>query len=97
MPLRLEISTRAQADLFAIVRFIAESNRDYADAERFGDKLLERCASIIAAPGAGAPHQRNEGVRKLVEGNYKIFYRLDEECIRILRIWDGRRGTEPRV
>lgn len=43
----------------------------------------------------GAPYGRKPGIRKINEGPYKIFYRVTENEITILRLWDGRRGAEP--
>jgi plasmid stabilization system protein ParE len=36
-------------------------------------------------------------VRKLLEGPYQIYYEVEEGGIVILRIWDGRRGSELRL
>jgi plasmid stabilization system protein ParE len=97
MPLLVEHSKRAQSDLFAIVQFIAKKNNDDFAAERFGQKIVDRCDSIALAPGAGSPLPRFSGVRKVVKGAYKIIYRVEQKKVVILRIWDGRRGTNPRI
>ncbi len=38
----------------------------------------------------GEPHE----YRRLVEGNYKIIYRIDGETVKIADIWDCRRDPE---
>ncbi len=43
----------------------------------------------------GKPYGRKSGIRKINEGPDKIFYRVTDSEIIILRLWDGRRGTEP--
>jgi plasmid stabilization system protein ParE len=95
MSLRLEIKTRAQRDLRAIVLYIARQNGDFTIAERFDMRLLDRCESLLPAPGKGTPYRPRPGIRKLNEGAYKIFYRVTKTHVVILRIWDGRRGHDP--
>jgi len=87
MSLKLEIRTRAHRDLRAIVLYIARQNSDFVIAERFGQRLLDRCESLLPAPG----------IRKLNEGAYKIFYQITKTHVVILRIWDGRCGHDPKL
>jgi plasmid stabilization system protein ParE len=95
MSLKLEIRTRAQRDLRAIVLYIASQNSDFVVAERFGQHLVDRCESLLSASGKGTPHMSRSGIRKLNEGAYKIFYQITKTHVVILRIWDGRRGRDP--
>ncbi len=97
MPLRLRFSAVAGRDLIEITRYIAERTSDLALAERFGDRLVERCLELTTAPGMGAPYLPRRGCRKIVEGAYQIIYSEEEGTIWVLRIWDGRRGTKPRI
>lgn len=55
MSLELEIRTRAQRDLRAIVLYIATQTGDFVVAEKFGMHLLDRCESLLSAPGKGMP------------------------------------------
>jgi plasmid stabilization system protein ParE len=96
MPLKLEIRTRAQRDLRAIVLYIAGQNGDFVVAQRFGQRLLDRCEDLLKAPGMGAPYHQRQGIRKINEGAYKIFYQITETQVVILRIWDGRRSSDPK-
>ena len=95
--LKLEIRARAQRDLRAIVLYIAKKNRDFVVAERFGQRLLDCCENLIPAPGKGTPYRPRLGILKLNEGAYKIFYQATKTHVVILRIWDGRRGRDPKV
>lgn len=97
MPLKLEIRTRAQRDLRAVVLYIAKQNGDFVIAERFGQHLLDRCESLLPASGKGMPYRPRPGIRKLNEGAYKIFYQATKTSVVILRIWDGRRGCDPNL
>ena len=95
MSLKLEIRTRAQRDLRAIVLYIAKQNGDFVIAERFGQHLVDCCESLLSAPGKGTPHLLQTRVRKLNEGAYKIFYQVTKTHVVIIRICDGRRGQNP--
>jgi plasmid stabilization system protein ParE len=97
MSLKLEIRTRAQRDLRAIVLYIAKQNGDFVVAERFGQRILDRCESLIPAPGKGTPYGPRPSIQKLNEGAYKIFYQVTNAQVVILRIWDGRRAHDPKL
>lgn len=97
MSLKLEIRTRAKHDLRAVVLYIAKQNGDFVVAERFGQRLLDRCESLLEAPRKGVLFKPRVEVRKLNEGPYKILYQVTKTHVVILRIWDGRRGRDPRV
>ena len=97
MSLKLEIRTRAQRDLRGIVLYITRQNGDFIVAERFGQRLLDRCESLAPAPGKGTPYGPRAGIRKLNEGTYKIFYQVTKTHVVILRIWDGRRAHDPKL
>ncbi len=74
--------------------YIARQNRDFVISSRLEEKFAKRFAQLAEAPGIGTPY-RGSQVKKVVEGPYKIFYRVSETKIVILRIWDGRRGHDP--
>jgi plasmid stabilization system protein ParE len=97
MSLRLKIQDPALKDLARITGYIARQNKDWTVARRFGRRLVERCIELRNAPGAGAPSAFGPEVRKINEGAYKIYYRVENGRVSILRIWDGRRGIEPRL
>jgi plasmid stabilization system protein ParE len=93
----LKIRTRARRDLRSLVLYIGGRNGDLIVAERFAQRILARCNDLVLAPGMGSPYGQREGVRKINEGAYKILYRATPSKIIVLRIWDGRRGTNPRL
>jgi plasmid stabilization system protein ParE len=92
--LKLAFRPDARRDLAKIIRYIAEK-ADLSTAERYNLRIDQGCESLLDALGMGAPYGRKPGIRKINEGPYKIFYRVTESEIIILRLWDGRRGTEP--
>ncbi len=95
--MQLEIRPRARRDLRSIVLYIAKRNRDFVVAQRFGQRLLDRCEDLLKAPGMGSPYEERPGVRKLSEGAHKIFYRVTDSKVIILRFWDGRRERDPLI
>jgi plasmid stabilization system protein ParE len=97
MPLLLKFRERARRDLLEIVDYIAARNGDYEVARQFGRHLVERRDELRRAPGADSPSALLLGIRKINEGAYKIYYRKEDSKIVILRIWDGRRGRNPRL
>ncbi len=97
MPLKLNFRIRAERDFDEILNYIAEQNGDDEVARRFGERLLDKCDEITKAPGMGAPYRGRPQFRKVNEGPYKIFYRAFAQKIVILRIWDGRRGSDPKL
>jgi addiction module RelE/StbE family toxin len=90
---KIVFSPYANRDLESIVRYISRDNPDAAS--RLGQKLTSRALSL-AEPGTaqiGSKLQKRPNVRKLVEGNYLIFYRVFPEHgkVRILRFWHAAR------
>jgi len=83
----------ATGDLEQIVRHIARDNPDAA--QRFGDKLVDRALSLgealVCQSGGRLP--KRPGVRKLIEGNYLILYRIlpEQNRVRVLRFWHAAR------
>ena len=83
----------ASGDLERIVRYIARNNPDAA--QRFGEKLVDRALSLSEAlvGQSGGRLPKRPGVRKLIEGNYLILYRIlpEQNKVRVLRFWHGAR------
>ncbi|MBI4024715.1 MAG: type II toxin-antitoxin system RelE/ParE family toxin [Verrucomicrobia bacterium] len=86
----------AVSDLEQIVRYIARD--DPAAAERFGCRLTQRAWSLAQPQvhNSGGALRKRPGVRKLIEGNYLILYRVftDQNKVRVLRFWHGARDPK---
>ena len=93
---KIIFSPQAIADLESAVRFIAKDNP--VAAERVGNALIDRVSILKDFPLVGSPYPNRAGVRKLVSRPYIIYYRLrlGEDCVDILRCWQGARG-EPEL
>ena len=89
-------SALAVSDLEKIVRYIAHD--DPAAAERFGRQLVQRTRGLAQPQirNSGGVLQKRPGVRKLIEGNYLILYRVfdDQKKVRVLRFWHGARDQK---
>ena len=78
-------------DLRAINDYISLDPSFYA--ARFISKLISRVDQLIEFPESGrmVPEKNVNEIRELIEGNYRIFYRLQKEKITILRIHNAAR------
>lgn len=78
-------------DLRAIYDYITLDSIFYAS--RFISKLIQRVDQLIEFPESGriVPEKKDTEIRELIEGNYRIFYRLQKEKITILRIHNSAR------
>lgn len=82
-------SESAETDLEGIGDYIALDNPGRALS--FVVEIRGRCAQLAKFPNAFAlvPRYERHGIRRMVHGNYLIFYRVGSESIEILRILSG--------
>jgi addiction module RelE/StbE family toxin len=82
---------RSIKDLKAINDYISLDSTFYA--ARFISKLIKRVDILIQFPESGriVPEKNIPEIRELIEGNYRIFYRLRKENDTILRIHNAAR------
>ena len=89
--MKLVFTAEARLDLFRIGDAIANDSPQRAVS--FVEELEGRCRNIIEFPLRFPllPGRESNGIRRIVHGNYLIFYRLlqDDEAIVILRILNG--------
>lgn len=79
-------------DLRAIYDYVAQDSAKYAD--RLMDRIIERVAVLEQHPKIGkrVPEFDKESIRELIEGNYRIIYRIEsEEQIGIARVHHAAR------
>ena len=76
----------ALEDLKSIHDYISKDSQVYAD--RMVDKILKRADQIENFPKSWrvVPELDNESIRELIEGSYRIVYRLTTKQASILRI-----------
>jgi len=84
--MKVHWTARAEARLDAIHAYIAQDNPDAA--LRLVQTVLRRSEQIAAFPGSGrrvADYAR-EDVRELIEGQYRIVYRIGPTRIDVLTV-----------
>ena len=82
----------ALGDLRAIYDYVAQDSPKYAD--RLMDKIIERVNVLKQHPRIGrmVPEFGNDLIRELIEGNYRIIYRIEsQEYIGIARVHHAAR------
>jgi len=90
-------SDDAIADLAALVRYIAEDNRDAA--EKTGRAILEQTRLLEEFPLAGKvlPEEGRAAVREIQLPPWRLIYEVyDDGTVVVLRIWHAARG-QPEV
>jgi len=74
-------------DIKQIHEYISDDSKFYAD--RFVNRLVGRVDILEKFPLTGrmAPETEDETIRELIEGNYRIFYKVEKRNdIAVLRI-----------
>lgn len=84
---------KAEEDLLAIARFIAKENP--AAAGRWLDDVEQLLALVATQPfmGEAVEHLR-PGLRRVVHGDYLIFYQPLDDGIGLVRVVHGARQIE---
>ena len=91
MNYRVVISHAARTDLLAIGRCIQLNNPPRA--ESFVAELLQRCRLLQSFPESHGliPDPKSRGVRRVVHGNYLIFFRISGTTVEVLHVLNGAR------
>ena len=89
--MRVHWTARAVSDLKSITRYIAKD--DPTIARSFADKLKKQAESVVRFPKRGrvVPEFSRDDVRELIEGNYRILYRVRKNMVDILTIFEGHK------
>ena len=76
----------AIADLKNIHLYISAESNVYAD--RMIEKLIARVHQLVRFPELGrmVPEFRQKSIRELIEGNYRIVYKIHQDHIGIARV-----------
>ena len=91
MTLSVRWTRRAADDLLAIGRYIAKDDR--VAARRWVARLKARATDAAKSPSAGrqVPELRQEDLREVIEGSYRIVYRVMPRRIEVLAVFEGHR------
>jgi plasmid stabilization system protein ParE len=94
---RFSFSPDAELDIDSITRYLQELPRE--PALRIGRDLQRAIYAIVRFPGLGRVDERltrqaNRKIRRLVSGQYVLFYYVAEQSIRVLGVLPGRRDID---
>lgn len=89
--MKLFWTNRARRDLLDIGRFIAMDNPRAARV--WVERLRERVRRVVEIPLAGrvVPERADLEVREVFVRNYRIVYRVFEDAIHVLTVFEGHR------
>jgi len=92
--MRLLFTSEARRDLERIGDRIAEDNP--TRALRFVEELETRCKALLDMPLAYplVARKKEKGIRRIVHGNYLIFYRADGNAVIILHVLAARMNVD---
>ena len=96
MDCQVVVTEPARDDFRALVAFIGQDSPERALT--FRDRLLTEAECLARLPFRGRLLKGHPQVRRILCGDYLIFYRVHEakRAVEVLRFWHGVRGT-PRV
>ena len=78
-------------DLRLIHEYISKDSKRYAD--RFIEKLFERVDQLESFPKSGrvVPEFNSDSIRELIEGNYRVVYKISSSQVAIIRVHHAAR------
>ena len=81
----------AVEDLKDIHNYISKDSKRYAD--RFIEKIINRVSQLENFPKSGrvVPEFDNASIRELIEGNYRIVYKVFTDQVAIVRVHHAAR------
>ena len=86
------LAREAEAELDQIWRYVAEQSGSLEIADRLIDLFTERFFILSRFPLAGKLRpELSHGLRSFPVGEYVIFYRAEEDHVRVLHVMHGRR------
>ncbi len=85
-------SPSARGDLKGIVSYIAADNP--SAAIRIGQRIVGRSKQIEKFEKSAriVPEYSNSSIRELIEGNYRIIFRVRQTRIEVVRVWHAAQG-----
>ena len=93
---RIEYSPEAVADLQGIEEYISVELENPQSAEKIVDDIIDKIDNLSELPEIGSPLSSRVDVktdyRYLVCGNYNVFYRVEYDTVKIIRVLNARRN-----
>lgn len=96
MTYRIKVTKEAQNDLRQIREYISVDLGNENSASKTVGGIIKRIGSLKNMPEIGASLSSRVSIktdyRYLVCGNYNIFYRIETDTVKIIRILNARRN-----
>jgi len=89
--MKVRWTEQSHARLAEIFEFVARDDLEAAD--RLVARLIEGGEALGRFPRSGrrVPEIRSADVREVIEGNYRIVYRVRKRVVEILTVFEGHR------
>ena len=96
----VEVSPFAQDDFNEIIEYYSSYSQDYVETTI--SEFEENVMSLQQHPKSGRiiPELERQGItqyRKLIQGYYRIIYKISKDKIIVLTVIDGRRNFEEMI
>lgn len=93
---RIEVTTDARDDLRQIREYISVDLGNESSASKTVGSIIKSIGQLKNLPEIGAPLSSRIDVktdyRYLVCGNYNVFYRIETDTVKIVRVLNARRN-----
>ena len=86
-------SESAIRDRVSIYRFWTSNNKSATYSDRL-EQLFDECARILSLFPELGIRTDIEGIRVKTIRNYKLFYRVTNDRLVVLRLWDSRQDPD---
>ena len=101
---RIQFHPGAVEDVLDVARHIRDDRQNPANADRFVGLVYAQAGRLDTFPGAyrdvsDAPPRPVHAVPVRSARSYSLYFEVfeDEALVRVLYVWDNRRGTQPNL
>jgi plasmid stabilization system protein ParE len=86
-------SPQAKLDQFIILEYYYKRNGNKTYSQKLYKRFKSATRILIKHPEIGIQTDV-KNIRTLIEGDYAIFYRINQNIIEVITIWDSRQNPD---
>jgi plasmid stabilization system protein ParE len=86
-------SPRSEIDLYQILDFYGKRNGNYTYSRSIYSRIRRSILVLKQFPGIGAQTDI-ENIKNLILGDFSVFYRIKENSIEIVAVWDNKQNPD---